>query len=221
MSRAGFALHGEMTLRALARRRLALAILVALPVALYAVSHDSTGQAVRALLFGVSWAVSTVTFFATVASRQLEPRLRLAGLSARLLAGARIGALLLLALSLAVAFSVLVALDLPVRSPVAVALDFAVTAAVAVAFGTAVGTVISAEMEGALILFFFAGLQAVVNPFDGYAKLLPFWASRELGTYAIDGPGQGSLGWGLIHATAAITLCAVAVVVTSRSYRSQ
>jgi hypothetical protein len=61
-------------------------------------------------------------------------------------------------------------------------------------------------------MFFFAGLQAVANPFDGYTRLLPFWSSRELGTWAIDGPDAGSLSRGLTHAVVVLVICAGATV---------
>jgi hypothetical protein len=213
VTRAHLALGGEMTLRALLRRRLTIAILVMLPLALYLASHDAVGRSVRALVFGISWAVSTVAYFATTSARELEPRLRLAGRGAPALVTSRITALVLGALALCALFWAIVAVDQPVRSPAGVALDFAVTAAVAVAFGTAVGTIFTRELEGTLVLFVFAGLQAIADPFDSWSRLLPFWSSRELGTYAIDGPAHGSLGEGLVHAAAVIVICAAGVAI--------
>jgi hypothetical protein len=210
------AVSGEMTLRALLRRRLTVAILVLLPLALYLASHDAVGRSVRALVFGVSWAVSTVAYFATASARELEPRLRLAGRGAPALVTARIAALVLGALVLCGGFWVIVAVDQPVRDPAAVALDFGVTATVAVAFGTAVGTFFSRELEGTLVLFFFAGLQAIANPYDAWSRALPFWSSRELGTYAVDGPAHGSLGRGLAHAALVIVICGTGVAIAER-----
>lgn len=207
------AVHGEITVRALLRRRLTLAILVGLPILFSFVARDSIGQSVRALVFGTSWAMSTAALFATSASRELEPRLRLAGWSRPALLAGRIGGLLVLGTGLVALFWIVVAVDHAVRSLQAVALDLAVTALVAVAVSTAIGTVIAKEMEGTLVLFLFAGLQAVVNPFDVFAKFLPFWSSRELGTFAIDGPDQGSLGNGLAHAVLVILVCAIITVV--------
>lgn len=67
-----------------------------------------------------------------------------------------------------------------------------------------------------------AGLQFIADPPTTLAHALPFWSTRELGTYAIDGAGHASLGAGLVHAavtlgllataTPAITLCGCAVV---------
>lgn len=206
-------LHARLTVLALLRRRPPVAVLVLLPVALYLASHDTVGRSVRALVFGISWAVSTVALFATLAAREVEPGLWLAGRTRLELAAGRSAGLLTLALLLSAGFWAVVALDHPVRSVGAVALDFAVTAAVAVAFGSAVGALVNAELEGALVLFLFAGLQAVANPFDAWTRALPFWSSREIGTWAIDGPNQGSLADGALHAAAVVALCLAAAAV--------
>lgn len=211
MTLAGLALHGGLTLRALVRRRLAVGILVVLPVAFYLATNDVWYRAVRALVFGVTWAVSTVAFFAALAAREVEPRLRLAGRSSGQLLVARLGALLVLAGVLAGASWLLVVLDNPIRSPGAMGVDLAVAGVVAVAFGSAVGAVVARELEGALILFLFAGLQAVTNPFDLWARLLPFWSSRELATWAIDGPGAGSWAAGAAHGAVVVAACAAVI----------
>ena len=204
-------LRASTTVRAVLRRRLAVGILVLMPVAFYVVTHDAVGRSVRSLAFGVSWAVSTVAFFATVSAQDLEPRLVLAGWRrADLLAGRVLGLGAVVA-ALTLAFGLLVAVDQDVRSVGAVVVDFAVTGVVAVAVGTAVGTLIGKEMEGTLVLFFIAGLQAIANPFDTWSRALPFWSSRELGTWAVDGPGVGSLGDGLVHAGAVVAACALVV----------
>ncbi len=209
-------LHAEMTLRAILRRRLTLGILILMPVVFYFVSDDRVGRAVRSLVFGLSWALSTVAFFAAISARELEPRLALAGWPPwRLLLG-RILGLAILAAGLIMAFGMLVAVDQDVANLAGVLLDFAVTCVVAIALGTAVGALLSKELEGTLILFFLAGLQAIVNPFDTYSRALPFWSSRELGTYAVDGPAQGSLSEGMIHAAIVIVACAVVLAFTVR-----
>lgn len=201
-------LRASTTVRAVLRRRLAVGILIAMPVAFYFVSHDTVGRSVRSLAFGVSWAVSTVAFFATVSARDLEPRLQLAGWRRRDLLAGRVLGLCGVVVALTLGFGTLVAVDQDVRSISAVFVDFAVTGAVAVAVGTAIGTLIGKEMEGTLILFFLAGLQAIANPFDTWSRALPFWSSRELGTWAVDGPTIGSLDEGLIHALIVILVCA-------------
>lgn len=208
-------LRALTTVQAIVRRRLTVGILIAMPIAFSLATHDTVGRSVRALVFGVSWAVSTVAFFATVSARELEPRLILAGWRRRDLVVGRILGLAAVVVALTTIFTVVVWVDHDVRSLAAVVVDFAVTGAVAIAVGLAVGTLIGREMEGTLILFFLAGLQAVVNPFDPVSRALPFWSSRELGTWAIDGPGAGSPTAGLVHALVVVVVCAAAVEATS------
>lgn len=203
-------LRALLTLRSTLRRRLTVGVLVAMPIAFYIVTHDSVGRSVRSLAFGISWAVSTVAFFATVAAKGVDPRLRLAGWSARDLVVGRVLGLCGAVLLLTSGFAALVGVDQTVRSLIAVFVTFATTGVVAVAVGTLVGTVIRREMEGTLILFFLAGLQAIANPFDTWSRALPFWSSRELGTWAIDGPDIGSQSDGIVHAIAVIAMCAAA-----------
>lgn len=208
-------LRAWVTIRAVTRRRLAVAILVLMPIAFYFVTHDTVGRSVRSLAFGVSWAVGTVAFFATLAARDLEPRLRLAGWRNLDLLVGRVAGLGAVVASLTLGFGILVAVDQDVRSVWAVFVTFAVTGTVAVAVGTAIGTLLGKEMEGTLILFFLAGLQAIANPFDTWSRALPFWSSRELGTWAIDGPAVGSLPEALIHAFGVVLVCASVVGVAS------
>jgi hypothetical protein len=210
-------LAAAMTLRALLRRRVAVVLLVALPLAFYLARRDSVGQSARSLLFGVSWAISTVALFAAIDAQELEPRLGLAGWPRRQLISGRLVGLLALGGALAALFFVLVAFDGSVGDLPVLGLDFVVTTVVAVAIGSALGTVIRREFEGALVIFFLAGLQAVVNPYDTIAKFLPFWSSRELGTVAVDGPATASVANGLLHAAAVVIVCIAASTVAQRA----
>lgn len=203
------ALHAVLTVRALARRRLTMVVLVALPIVFSQAVGDSAGRSVRALVFGVSWAVATAAYFAAIAAREVEPRLRLAGWTAPALLAGRLSGLGVLAAALGGLFWALVLAEHGVAAG-PLAADLAVTAATAIAVGSAVGAVLRREMDGVLVLFLLAGMQAVVNPFDDVARLLPFWSSRELATYAVDGPAAGSLRDGLAHAAVVIVVCALA-----------
>ena len=198
----------EMTVRALVRRRLSLVLFVALPVVLYAARHDGVGQSTRALIFGVSWAMSTVAFFAATDAASIEPRLRLAGWSSARLVIGRVVGLATLGTLLTGAYLALVLVDHPIVGPATLAVDFAMTMATALAFGTAVGAVLPRELEGTLVLFLTAALQSVVNPDATPARLMPFWSSRELGTVAIDGPHAASFVAGMGHGFAVIVLAA-------------
>ena len=216
------AVPAEMAVRAILRRRLTVAILVVMPIAFYFVTHESVGRAVRSLAFGLSWSMSTLAFFAAIGGRRLEPRLGLAGWGRTALVAGRLGGLTALAAVLIGLFAALVAVDQTSADMAPITVVFAVTAGVAIALGTAVGTVIDRELEGTLVLFFLAGLQAVVNPFEGYARALPFWSSRQLSTWAVDGSDAGSLGSGLTHAAVVVALCgSVVTAVLLRGRRAR
>jgi hypothetical protein len=206
------ALAGEMVLRGLVRRRLSLALLVALPLVFFVARHEHVGQSIRFLVLGVAWAVSTVAFFAAVAGRQVERQLGVAGWSWQSLVAGRIGALLGSGLALAGGYMLLVAVDQPVRSNAGVGLDLATTTLVAVVLGSFLGTIAARELEGALLLFMVAGLQFMVDPASGIARLLPFWSSRELATYALDGPQAGDLASSLLHAALTVAVLAAGTV---------
>lgn len=93
------------------------------------------------------------------------------------------------------------------------------SAIVAVAFGTAVGAVVRRELEGALVIFFVAGLQATLNPYGAAAKLLPFWSSREIATVSVDGPATASLAGGLLDPGVVVALCAAIFLARSSPLR--
>jgi hypothetical protein len=201
----------EMTLRSELRRPASLSLLLALPLAFYLARHELVGQSVRFLAVGVAWAASTAAFFASTAARDVEPRLRVSGMSGLQLVIGRLLALLALAGAIAAAYLVLVAVDRPLDRDGAIALDLGVTALVGVFVGTAIGAVASRELEGALLLFVVAGMQFIVDPAVALSRALPFWSTRELATYAVDGPAFASLGAGLLHA-GVVTACCAAVV---------
>ncbi|ADB49319.1 hypothetical protein [Conexibacter woesei] len=206
---------GEMTLRGIVRRRLSLVLLLALPLAFYLARHSQPWQAVRFLGIGLAWATSTVALFAAIAARSAEPRLRVGGWSWRDLVAGRVGALLALGIVLAAPYFVLIAVDRPVGRIAATGLMLLVTAVTGVAVGSALGAFVARELEGALLLFIVAGMQFVADPPTLLAHLLPFWSTRELATYAIEGAAAGSLGDAFAHAAATVLICTLATVTLS------
>ena len=199
----------EMTLRGLARRHATLALLFALPLLFYAARHSLPGQSIRFLAVGMAWAVSTIALFAAIAARASEPRLRIGGWSWPALLAGRVAGLTAAAAVLALAYLALIAADHPVDRTLAVGALLAVTAVTGVAAGTALGAVARREQEGALLLFIVAGLQFIADPPTALAHALPFWSTRELATWAVDGPAAGSLTAALAHAAATLALCAL------------
>lgn len=209
----------EMTLREALRRRAALALLLALPLGFYAVRRgDSTGQSIRSLFMGLSWAVSVAGLFAGAASRQIEPRLRLAGYRSHHLYLGRLAALALLGVALAVPLFALVAVDQPRvgLAPIALAMVFCVS--VGAPFGMLVAALLTRELEGTLLLLTVVAMQMTIDPASAGARVTPLWSTRELGTLAIDHTDGGYLIRGLVHGVGytALLVLLVAVVSTVR-----
>ncbi len=123
---------------------------------------------------------------------------------------------------LALLYAGLIAVDRPVERTLQTAVVLAVTALTALAAGTALGAVARREQDGALLLFIVAGLQFIADPPTLLAHVLPYWSTRELATWAVDGPAAGSLGTALLHAVAMLIVSgAVTVWLTSRRLRLQ
>jgi hypothetical protein len=212
-------LVAEMTIRGLLRRRGSLVLMAALPLAFYAARHELVGQSIRFLAFGLAWAVSTLALFAALDARQTEARLAVSGWNRRALVGGRVLALLAIGVVLTLAYLLLILLDdRPVAHEPSIALLLGATAVIAIALGTMLGAVVARELEGALALFIIAGLQFIADPASALARVLPFWSTRELGTYAID--GEASMTAGLAHAAVVVALAGV-VTVSARGARSR
>jgi hypothetical protein len=208
----------EMTLREMLRRRGVLALLLALPLAFYAIRRgDHTGQSIRSLFLGLAWAVSTAALFASASARATEARLRLSGYRSRHLYLGRLVALLALGVVLGALLLGMVAADpghTPVRLPaVAVAMLFCVT--VGAPFGLLIAAVMPRELEGTLLLLVMVGIQMTIDPGSAGARLTPFWSSRELGTYAIDHTDAGYLTRGVIHGLVVTALLVLVVAAVS------
>jgi hypothetical protein len=206
----------EMTLRQLVRRRGVLLLLLLLPLGFYLLRrNDYVGQSIRSLFMGIGWAVSTAALFATGASREIEPRLRLSGYAAHHLYLGRMLALWLLGLGLVVPFFVLTALDTPGLRHGAVALAMLCCVAVAAPLGALIGVVLPRDLEGTLLLLTIVGLQMTMDPADAMAKAMPFWSSREIATYAVDHTDAGYLVRGSVHGLVYAVLLTALVAVAS------
>ncbi len=136
----------------------------------------------------------------------------------RALVGGRVLALLAVGLALTLTYLLLIlADDRPVAHEPSIALLLGATAVIAIALGSALGALVTRELEGALTLFIIAGLQFIADPSSTLAHVLPFWSTREFGTYAVD--GEASLTGGLAHAAVAVALAAA--VISVRGARSR
>lgn len=200
-----------VTLRELARRRRALVLVVALPLAFYLVRLDTPGQAIRFLALGIGWAVATLSLFTHVSSRELDQRLAIVGASPSALIAGRQLALTASGLVLAGAYFGLVALTQDIAQQWAIALLLGTSVLIAAPLGAAVSLLVPRELEGALVLLSIMALQMLADPNGTAARLLPLWSTREFTTYAVDPSGSADLFQGMLHFLAAAT---IAITVT-------
>jgi hypothetical protein len=196
----------EMALREVVRRRSVLAIMLLLPLAFYLSRRDHPGQSIRFVCLGLGWALSTAALFTGSAARGLEPRLRLSGYQPHHLWLGRLGALWLAGLVLAAPYFALIVVDQEDVRHGTVALMLLLVVGIGVPFGSALSTILPRELEGMLALLIVVGLQMMADPDGLVARVLPFWSSRELGTYAVDHTDGGYLTRGLAHGVASIAV---------------
>ncbi len=198
------------------RRRGVIVLLALLPVVFYLLRRDFEGQSIRMLALGLGWTVSTLALFVAVSAKAIDIRLRLAGFAAWQLVAGRALAIAACGLVLAGLCGLLIAVDQDVDRFWAVLLLLVTTALIAAPLGAVVGALFPRELEGVLALLAILAAQMLADPEDRIATLLPFWSTREIGTYAIDGSGTEVLVGGLAHfALTWILLAAVAVSVSS------
>jgi len=210
----------EMTLRELGRRRTVLILLVLLPLSFYLARRDLPGQSLRMLELGLGWAVSTLALFSTVAARDLDQRLRVAGARVRDIALGRLVAVVAIGLVLGVSYAVLVALDQDFHPYDGVLVGLGVVVVVGAPLGMALGAILPKELEGALALMVVLAVQMLADPAELLAKVLPFWAVPEIGYYTVDGAGQDYLWRGVAHAGVSVAvLCTVAAVAAAARLR--
>jgi hypothetical protein len=199
----------EMTLRELLRRRGVLGLLLLVPLVFYLGRHDQTGQAVRFASLGVGFAVSAAALFSAVGGRQIEPLLVLSGFRPYQVFLGRCLALVTAGLCVSALYCAVILVDQDIHNPRAVAVELALTTLVGVPLGLLLGLIVPRDMEGALLLISVIGAQMVMDPAKDSAKILPFWSTREIITYAVDGAQHGSFTDGLTHAVGFMAVLAL------------
>ncbi|TDB74594.1 hypothetical protein [Micromonospora sp. KC721] len=206
----------ESALRELLRRRTVLIILLLFPLAFYLSRRgDHLGQSIRFVCLGLGWALSTAALFAGSAARGMEPRLRLSGYRSMHLVLGRLLALWAVGALLCAPYFVLILVDQHDVRYGAIALIMVLTVAVAVPFGLLLSAVLPRELEGTLVLLTVVGLQMVMDPASTATRALPFWFSREIGTYAVDHTDSGYLTRGLTQGIAVAVVLTLSVVVAA------
>jgi len=190
----------EMQGRQLMRRRLALAILVGLPVVLYvSMLSQSQEQAIQFGALGMSWSIACAALFAVLAAREAEQRLLLCGFRA---AELMVGRFLLLVcggilLALLAALAMTLASD-PV-SEAALLGSCLLVPPVAVSLGLAVAAVLPQDLEGTLVIIGLVGIQLTLSAGAWLNVLLPMDGPIQL-AYRAGGFTASRVRWTLVDA---------------------
>ena len=89
------------------------------------------------------------------------------------------------------------------------------TATVATPLGSLAASLVPRDLEGALLLLSVMAVQVLVDPSEGWTRVLPLWSTRELASVVVENLGQDTgayLHRGLAHGAA------MAVLLTAASW---
>jgi hypothetical protein len=212
------------------RAPLTLVLLVAIPVFFVLIFASVLGEFSKALggtlasqsatAISAGWAAAflsgTLAFFQVSSSRGADRRLAAAGLGAMRVASSRIAAALLLG----VAVSAVAFLTLWLRSGIGHPLHAAVAifafAAIYIGIGALIGALVSAPLEGSLLVILVFSLDAFSGPqmsrAGGIGSFTPTRQAANLLIAAGGGHGSPSADW---LGVAAVTLGAIAVALAA------
>jgi len=198
----------------LSRRRVALGLLTALPLAFYG---SSVGRGSGAVITGgvaMAFSVAGASIFVALTARPVDARLVLAGYRPSELLTGRLLLLELFGILITGIFSVVMVLGSNPAHPWALAGGVALVALTSVPFGLAVGALSPHELEGVLVLIGVVGIELTLFSTDLAAKLMPFWGGQRLLDHAVNPIAAGSaVPVGIAYAAA---LFAIASYVMTR-----
>ncbi len=170
----------EMQGRDLLRRRLALLLLVAVPLAFTSATvHNGSGDAPFTGGIGMAFSITGIALFAMLASRPVDPRLLLAGYRGWELILGRLALLLVVALAVAGVFCAFLVVAAEPARPGRAVVGVLLVAFVSVPLGLALAAVLPRELEGTLAIIGIVGVEESLH-FDSLgARLLPHYGAAR------------------------------------------
>lgn len=195
----------EMQARDLSRRRLAVVMLAALPLALYLSIPPGEGWELVPGVVGLSWSVGGVALFSALGWREVDPRLSLAGYGASAQLLGRLAPLVLLGLLLGGLMTLLVLVRSGPPDGTALVLAVLTTVLVGAPLGLAIGALFARELEGMLALIAVGGIAMSVPPELTGAPALPLWGPMRLVVTAYEADGASAVG-PLLHAAITVVV---------------
>jgi hypothetical protein len=180
----------EMQGRDLARRHVAMALLVALPVCFYGALAGQHETAIIPGGIAMAFSIGGAAIFSVLSSRPVDQRLALTGFRpAELLLG-RVLFLDVLSLPVVAGTAALMALVSQPGRPWILGLAVAMVALIAVPFGLAIGALVPNELEATLVLIGVVGIQLSLDANAPLGRFLPFWGPRRLLDVALGEPAS-------------------------------
>jgi hypothetical protein len=171
----------EMFGRDLARRWLALVLLVALPVVFYLASRASEGgHAFTAGGLGLSWAIAGASLFAALGARRVDQRLVFDGYRPVELLSARLLLLDSLGVMLSALFAALLIVDSGTPDVGSLVLALVFVALVAVPLGLVLAMLVPHELEATLLLIGLIGIEMTLPSESATVGALPLGGPQEL-----------------------------------------
>ena len=206
---------GRAHARELYRRKVAILLLLGLPLAFYLVAGDD-GLAISFATVGFGWSVAIISLFSTQSLSAITPRLALLGFRPVEIVAGRVLSIACYGAVIGTLLFVFLQTDDVVRSPAHLAASLAFALLGSSTAGLAVGTVTSRETEAMLVLIGLVSLTLVAPSASSLAEMLPMFATDEYAWAAVEGGLQaGSQPWSATTLVSTI-LGLVAVVGTLR-----
>ena len=97
--------------------------------------------------------------------------------------------------------------------PSAVPVMLLLTATVATPLGSLAAALVPRDLEGALLLLSVMAVQVLVDPSEGWTRVLPLWSTRELASVVVENLGPDTSAYlhrGLAHGAAMAALLTAA-----------
>lgn len=191
----------QMQARDLRRRRVVMALFVALPAAFYYSVPATEGYGLLAGSIGVSWAAAAAGLFGMLGWRRADPRLALAGAKPHHGILGRLLVLQALAFGLVALFApqILVRSAALIADGPAILLALVLMALASAPLGLAIGALVPRELEGTLLLIGIIGVEMSVPPDSALAAWLPLYGPLRVLVIGA-GLSDQSIAGGVVHA---------------------
>ena len=177
---------GRAHVHELLRRKLAIGLLLALPLAFYFVAFDD-GLAISFATVGFGWSIAIISLFSTQSLSSVTPRLTLLGFQSGELVAGRVLGIACYGVTFGGLLFMFLQTDDVVDSPLHLAASLAFALLGSCTAGLAIGAITDRETEAMLVLIGLVALTLVVRSDSLLAQMLPMFAADEHAWAAVDG----------------------------------